>query len=164
MKKAMKRSARRRAIPMPPKVWRVVKREEMMGRQSEMIEKVPARIAGSKFAIQTLFAIAVAILLAGCMSNPSTSSEKTLVIGPERMTCQGFIEKECLVARNEATGKWEFFYEEIEGFTHVPGFIYTLEVRLTDRGAEIQDVGRYAYALVRVVDRERVSEAFRYDF
>ena len=107
---------------------------------------------------------AVAIWLAGCMSNPSISPEERLVIGPERMTCQGAFEKECLIARNEATGKWEFFYEEIEGFTHVPGFIYVLEVELTDRGTEIQDVGRYAYTLVRVVSRERVSEDFRYDF
>ena len=121
-------------------------------------------IRGIKICGPKALCLAVAILLAGCMSNPSTSPEERLVIGPERLTCQGAFEKECLIARNEAADKWEFFYEEIEGFTHVPGFIYTLEVKLTDRGTEIQDVGRYAYTLVRVIDRERVAEDFRYDF
>ena len=121
-------------------------------------------IRGIKICGPKALCLAVAILLAGCMSNPSTSPEERLVIGPKRMTCQGAFEKECLIARNEAAGKWEFFYEEIEGFVHVPGFIYTLEVKLTDRGTEIQDVGRYAYTLVRVIDRERVAEDFRYDF
>lgn len=71
-------------------------------------------------------------------SNPLSSSIETLVIGPERMTCQGSIECGCLMAKNEETGAWEFFYEEIEGFTHVPGFIYTLEVERRNRGTEIQ--------------------------
>lgn len=121
-------------------------------------------IRGIKIFGPKALCLAVAILLVGCMSNPSTSPEERLVIGPERLTCQGAFEKECLIVRNEATGKWEFFYEEIEGFTHVPGFIYTLEVKLTDRGTEIQDIGRYAYTLVRVIDRERVAEDFRYNF
>ena len=65
---------------------------------------------------------------------------------------------------NAETGKWEFFYEEIEGFTHVPGFIYTLEVELRDRGPDIQDVGRYSYHLVEEKSREAVEDDFEYEF
>ena len=43
-----------------------------------------------------------------------------------------------------------------KGFDFEPGFIYTLEVRLEDRGTEIQDVGRYAYHLVKS-NREKES-------
>ena len=120
----------------------------------------------SKFVQKNSAAIllVIAIGVAGCLSNPFTSSAtQILVIGPERVTCQGFIEQECLMEKNEDTDLWEFFYEEIEGFTHVPGFIYTLEVKVTDRGTEIQDVGRYAYTLVRVIGRERVTSDFSYN-
>ena len=68
---------------------------------------------------------------------------ETITIGPDLQTCSGAHgERECLVAYNADSGRWEFFYESIDGFDFKPGFIYTLEVRLEDRGAEIQDVGR----------------------
>lgn len=104
----------------------------------------------------------LAAVLIGCGSDPLSPSTETLVIGPTRMTCQGFIEQECLMTKNEETGAWEFFYEEIEGFTHIPGFIYTLEVELRDRGTEIQDVGRYSYHLVKVKSKEPVEDDFKY--
>ena len=82
---------------------------------------------------------------------------ETLIIGPYTQTCQGFIEQQCYLEFNEESQEWEFFYESIRGFDFEPGFIYTLKVRLEDRGTEIQDVGRYAYHLVEVIDKEAAS-------
>ena len=82
---------------------------------------------------------------------------ETLIIGPYTETCQGFIEQQCYLEFNEDSQQWEFFYESIQGFDFEPGFIYTLKVRLEDRGTEIQDVGRYAYHLVEVLDKEAAS-------
>lgn len=50
-----------------------------------------------------------------------------------------------------------FFYDGIKGFDYEPGYIWTLKVRLEDRGTEIQDVGRYAYHLVEVISKETAS-------
>ena len=53
---------------------------------------------------------------------------------------KGLLNKDCYLEYNEVLERWEFFYESIQGFDFEPGYIYTLEVRLEDRG-EIQDVG-----------------------
>lgn len=82
---------------------------------------------------------------------------ETLIIGPYTETCQGFIEQQCYLEFNEERQKWEFFYENIKGFDFEPGYIYTLKVRLEDRGTEIQDVGRYAYHLVEIISKEEAS-------
>ena len=82
---------------------------------------------------------------------------ETLIIRPYTETCQGFIEQQCYLEFNEESQEWEFFYESIQGFDFEPGYIYTLKVRLEDRGTEIQDVGRYAYHLVEVLSKEEAS-------
>lgn len=82
---------------------------------------------------------------------------ETLIIGPYTQTCQGFIEQQCYLEFNEESQEWEFFYENIQGFNFEQGYIYTLKVRLEDRGTEIQDVGRYAYHLVEVISKETAS-------
>ena len=62
----------------------------------------------------------------------------------------------------EEAGRWHFFYEGIEGFNFEPGYIYTLEVRLEDRGTEIQDVGRYCYHLIKLLDKVKAPDDFDY--
>ena len=84
---------------------------------------------------------------------PDAEDMETLIIGPYTETCQGFVEQQCYFEFNEESQEWEFFYERIQGFDFEPGYIYTLKVRLEDRGTEIQDVGRYAYHLVEVLSK-----------
>ncbi len=90
---------------------------------------------------------------------PGEVNMEILIIGPYTETCQGFIEQTCFLVFNEETQAWEFFYESIQGFNYEPGYIWTLKVRLEDRGTEIQDVGRYAYHLVEVLSKKAASEA-----
>ncbi len=86
-----------------------------------------------------------------------------ITIGPYTERCHdAHLERDCLVEYNEDSGRWEFFYESIQGFDFELGFIYTLEVRLEDRGTEIQDVGRYAYHLVKVIEKKKASDDFSY--
>ena len=86
-----------------------------------------------------------------------------ITIGPYMKRCQGFIEQDCYLEYNEDSEQWEFFYESIQGFDFEPGYIYTLEVRLEDRGTEIQDVGRYAYHLVKLIEKKKAPEDFSYE-
>ena len=79
---------------------------------------------------------------------------ETLIIGPYTETCQGFIEQQCYLEFNEESQEWEFFYESIQEFDFESRYIYTLKVRLEDRGTEIQDVGRHAHHLVEVISKE----------
>ena len=91
-----------------------------------------------------------------------TSTQKnieTITIGPYTETCQGFhpVDQQCYLEFNEESQEWEFFYENIQGFDFEPGYIWTLKVRLKDRGAGIQDAGRYAYHLIEVLSKEAAS-------
>ena len=87
-----------------------------------------------------------------------------ITLGPYTQRCHGaFFEQDCLMVYNEDSGRWEFFFEGIEGFDFEPGFIYILEVRLEDRGTEIQDVGRYAYHLVKIIEKKKAPDDFSYD-
>ena len=97
---------------------------------------------------------------------PPSSEEdiKIIIVGPYTQRCHGaFFEQDCLMVREEESDNWEFFFEGIEGFDFEPGFIYTLEVRLEDRGPYIQDVGRYAYHLVKVIAKKQAPDDFSYE-
>lgn len=85
-----------------------------------------------------------------------------ITIGPSIRRCQGFIEQDCYLEFNQDSGAWEFFYETIQGFDFEPGYIYTLEVRLEEREEGIQDVGRYAYHLVRIIEKKQAPDDFSY--
>ncbi len=85
-----------------------------------------------------------------------------LTLGPYTMQCYGPFEQDCFMEYNEEAGRWHFFYDGIEGFHFEPGYIYTLEVRLEDRGTEIQDVGRYSYHLIKIVDKVKAPDDFDY--
>ena len=110
----------------------------------------------------TLLTLCLLTLSIGCtrdaviktdISTEDSEMIETLIIGPYTETCQGFIEQQCYLEFNEERQKWEFFYERIRGFDFEPGYIWTLKVRLEDRGTEIQDVSRYAYHLVEVLSK-----------
>lgn len=87
-----------------------------------------------------------------------------IIVGPYTQRCHGaFFEQDCLMVREEDSDDWGFFFEGIEGFDFEPGFIYTLEVRLEDRGPYIQDVGRYAYHLVKIIEKRKAPDDFSYE-
>ena len=115
-----------------------------------------------------LLILALLFLSACSVENPLSSLVgeeehiEIIMIGPYTERCQGFIEQDCFLEYNAASGQWEFFYESIQGFDFEPGFIYTLEVRLEDRGPDIQEVGQYAYHLVKVIEKKKVPADFSY--
>ena len=87
-----------------------------------------------------------------------------ITIGPYTQRCHGaFFEQDCLMVYNEDSGSWGFFFDGVEGFDFEPGFIYILQVRLEDRGPYIQDVGRYAYHLVKIIAKQKAPDDFSYE-
>ncbi|MYA72064.1 DUF4377 domain-containing protein [Candidatus Poribacteria bacterium] len=94
------------------------------------------------------------LLIIGCNRDEHI---ETLIIGPYKVDCVGAFEQECYLEFNEERQRWEFFYEGIQGFDFEPGFIWTLKVSLHEREEGIQDVGRYEYRLVEVLDKEAAS-------
>ena len=87
---------------------------------------------------------------------------EVLTLGPYTMTCYGPFEQDCFMEYNEEAEQWYFFYDFIEGFDFEPGYVYSLEVRLEDRGTEIQDVGRYSYHLIKLLAKIKAPDDFDY--
>ena len=98
-------------------------------------------------------------------SAPETSSGRNsdqaistleVSVGPARQECYGPFPRMCLVVDGRQ------FYNEIDGFTHEPGYEYQLRIEQYDaypRQAEIpQDApGRYGYRLIEEVSKVRVA-------
>ena len=80
-----------------------------------------------------------------------------LIIGPYETGCVGVFEQECYLKFNEERQRWEFFYDYILGFDFEPGFIWTLKVSLHEYSGDIQDVGKYEYRLIEVLNKEEAS-------
>ncbi len=92
-----------------------------------------------------------------------TDHIEVLTLGPYTKTCYGPFEQDCFMEYNEEAGQWHFFYDFIEGFDFEPGYVYSLEVRLEDRGTEIQDVGRYSYHLIELLAKVKAPDDFDYE-
>lgn len=72
-------------------------------------------------------------------------------VGPMRVECSGPFPRMCLVVDGE------YFYDEIDGFTHEPGYQYRLRIERYDAwpGQEEppQDASRYGYRLLEVLEK-----------
>ena len=78
-----------------------------------------------------------------------------ITVGPSRQECYGPFRRMCLIVDGN------LFYEEIDEFTHEPGYEYYLRVQRYDafpgQAEPPQDAGRYGYRLVEEISRTRIS-------
>lgn len=103
-----------------------------------------------------LLSLALTGLLSACRGGPTDPAELLVLhVAPERVECVGVEPQTCLLIRSEQGGEWELFYDRIEGFTHEPGYRYTLLVERSEVRNPPQDGSSYRWRLVRVVERER---------
>jgi len=96
------------------------------------------------------------IFLQTCSSPESDKPNLTrLLIESYKQEFQGFILQECyLVKEGDAisNGEWTYFYEDITGCEYTPGFRYTIEVVKTERNPVPQDIGRYQYSFLNLIN------------
>jgi hypothetical protein len=81
--------------------------------------------------------------------------EKTLFVAPERRSCTGVAPMECLQVRAAPELPWQYFYSEIEGFTHEPGYAYELRVREEKVADPPADGSSLRWQLLEVVSKVR---------
>lgn len=82
---------------------------------------------------------------------------KTLFVGPELVDCVGVAPQQCLQVKENEADDWTLFYDQIEGFTHEPGFIYELRVQETTVENPPADASSLALSLVEVVSQTAVA-------
>ena len=75
-------------------------------------------------------------------------------MGPARQECYGPFRRMCLIVDGG------FFYDEIDGFEHEPGYEYRLRIERYDafpgQKEPPQDAGRYGYRLLETLSKTRV--------
>ena len=74
-----------------------------------------------------------------------------LWIGPDLVDCEGAAPQTCLLVSESEGGEQEFFYDQIEGFTHVVGTSYVIDVEITEVDDPPADGSSLSYRLVSIV-------------
>ena len=91
-----------------------------------------------------------------CQAQPPSKDVK-LVIAPEDVACMGMVPMRCLQVKMEDEKKWSAHYGNIEGFNYVPGFEYTLWVRITWLDKPPADGASTRFTLLRELSRQPVT-------
>ncbi len=107
--------------------------------------------------VLSVFAIVLAV---GCAPSATggDGTEITLFVGPALKECVGVAPMQCMQVKRSADAGWEFFYDQIEGFTFEPGFEYELRVKEIVVENPPADGSSLRYELVAVVNKTAVSQ------
>lgn len=99
-------------------------------------------------------------ILNSCMVQKLRDEQQILILGPETKTCDaGVMKKECYLAkRTENQENWEFFYNEIHGFTFEPGYLYKLLVSVEFIPNPPADASSLKYELIQILKKEEVCK------
>ena len=81
-----------------------------------------------------------------------TSERQRLYIDADTVECVGEIPQQCLVVATSPDSDGEFFYDSIEGFDHVAGTRYVIEVEVIEVTDAPADTSAVRYQLIDIVD------------
>ena len=99
----------------------------------------------------------VLALCASCAGLRNASTE-TWLVGPERKPCSGVAPMECLqIKKNPSDTAWQYFYDDIEGFTYEPGYVYTLEVSSEKVDNPPADASSIHYKMKKMVAKVKAN-------
>ena len=106
-----------------------------------------------------LAAVAVVFLGSACSTSeePSASASTAagevvrMWIGPELVECEGVGPMECMQVSYTEDGESELFYSSIEGFTHVEGTSYVIDVQVAEVASPPADGSSLSYTLLEVI-------------
>jgi hypothetical protein len=89
----------------------------------------------------------------------STETEyatKTFFINSHLVDCVGVGPRMCMQVRENEQDEWEFFYDEIEGFTYEEGYLYAVLVEVVDVEDPPADASSIEYTLIEILSKEEV--------
>ena len=77
-------------------------------------------------------------------------------IEPDLVDCEGVGPQECMVVRTSEKGEPSFFFDTIEGFTHVGGTSYVIDVFRTEVDTEgLADASGFRWQLIEIIEERR---------
>ncbi|MCD8261155.1 MAG: DUF4377 domain-containing protein [Bacteroides sp.] len=67
----------------------------------------------------------------------------------------GVVPMKCLLVKKESHSDWEYFYDDIEGFTHEPGYEYVIQVRRENVVEPPADQSNLKYVLIKEISKTK---------
>jgi len=106
------------------------------------------------FANRCVMTNAGAVLLSDgvCKPQPLTK-DVTLKVAPHLEDCMGMVPMRCMRVKMDDQEYWSAHYDNIEGFSFVPGFEYNLLVRITWIDKPPADGSSMRFTLLRELSR-----------
>ncbi|TGN29187.1 DUF4377 domain-containing protein [Empedobacter tilapiae] len=94
--------------------------------------------------------------LTSCTSSKIVNKdEETLTIAPETRECSAGVAKmQCMLVKKDNTSEWQYFYNQIDGFTHEPGYEYEIVVSKSKIENPPADASSLKYKLIKVVSKK----------
>jgi len=87
-----------------------------------------------------------------CKPKPLTK-DVTLKVAPQLIDCMGVGPMRCMLVKMDEQQNWSAHYDNIEGFNFVPGFEYSLLVRITWIDKPPADGSSMRFTLLRELSR-----------
>ena len=81
-----------------------------------------------------------------------TESIERFWVGAELVDCVGVAPQKCMLVKRSADGQAEYFYDQIEGFTHEVGTTYVIDVAVSEIDNPPADASSVRYRLVEIVE------------
>ena len=105
------------------------------------------------------------LLLAACQTGSnntpqSSTTEKTLYIGPELVDCVGVAPQKCMQVKETPDGEYQDFYDPIQGFTFEPGYNYVLRVQVERLSTAPSDASSLKFNLIEVVEKTAIEATY----
>jgi len=97
-------------------------------------------------------AIATAVFLGACGSDPVSSEPARLWIEPDLVDCQGEALQKCMRVATSEGGEYLNFYDQIDGFVFVEGTSYVIDVTIDEVDDPPADASSLRYTLVEIVE------------
>lgn len=95
------------------------------------------------------------LLTSGCgVTEPGVEEILTMYVAPQTVECVGVGPQQCLLVRESPELEWSYFYDSIEGFTHEPGYSFTLRVARRSVANPPADGSSLEYRLLQILSRE----------
>lgn len=85
------------------------------------------------------------------------TSRKVYYVADERIDCQGVVQTQCLLVRENLKSNWILFSEQIVGFKYEEGTEYKIQVRIEKIKNPPADASNLRYILEKVLSKKRTK-------
>ena len=76
--------------------------------------------------------VLVLVLILSACSDIPLMNQKQIYVGPILVECEGNAPQLCMLVKENVNEPYTLFYDQIEGFTHEPGYVFTLHVAIEE--------------------------------